>query len=476
MSLRGRLLLAIGYVLLIALVAFVVPLAINTSNRVDSEVRAQATAQADLLSVAAAEELPEGADAIDPLVDVAAKAVRGRVIVVDEQGRLVSDSAGEKAGTDFSNRPEIQSALGGQSFQGERESTTLGMDLTATSAPMIAGNRVVGAVRITQSTEAESQAVLDSVGGLAVIAAIVLGIGLIAALIVARELTAPLKAMTESAERIAAGDLSERVPPSGSSEQRTLARAFNLMTGKLEEALQSQRQFVADASHQLRTPITGLRLRLEEAREALAGGGRPEPDDAVTEIDAATGEVDRLSDVVSEMLTLSKIGEHRGAPEDLGTGDLVTTAIRRWSAEAGASSIGLSRLLSHPGTVRIAGADAERALDALIENAIRYSPAGSSIELRALPYSIEVIDQGPGIPEDEREEVFERFHRGSAGRAGPRGTGLGLAIARALLRAWDGDVTIEDAPGGGTRARLRFPDPREPALAAGASAAGEGEA
>jgi sensor histidine kinase regulating citrate/malate metabolism len=155
-SLRGRLLLAIGYVLLIALVAFVVPLAINTSNRVDSEVRAQATAQADLLSVAAAEELPEGADAIDPLVDVAAKAVRGRVIVVDEQGRLVSDSAGETAGTDFANRPEIQSALAGESFQGERESTTLGMDLTATSAPMIAGGQVVGAVRITQSTEAES--------------------------------------------------------------------------------------------------------------------------------------------------------------------------------------------------------------------------------------------------------------------------------------------------------------------------------
>ena len=374
MSLRARLLLAIGYVLLIAVVAFVVPLALNTSNRVDSEVRAQATAQADLLSVAAAEELPEGADAIDPLVDVAAKAVRGRVIVVDEQGLLISDSAGVKPGADYSSRPEIQSALAGQSFQGERESTTLDMDLTATSAPMIADGKVVGAVRITQSTEAESEAVLDSVGGLALIAVVVLAIGLIAAVIVARELTAPLKAMTESAERIAAGDLSERVPPTGSSEQRTLARAFNLMTGKLEEALQSQRQFVADASHQLRTPITGLRLRLEEAREALAGERDPAPADAVVEIDAATAEVDRLSDVVTEMLTLSKIGEHRGAPEDLNTGDLVSTAARRWSAEAGAASIRLTRSLSNPGVVSCAGADAERALDALIENAIRTRP------------------------------------------------------------------------------------------------------
>ncbi len=174
------------------------------------------------------------------------------------------------------------------------------------------------------------------------------------------------------------------------------------------------------------------------------------------------------------MLTLSKIGEHRGAPEDLNTGDLVSTAARRWSAEAGAASIRLTRSLSNPGVVSCAGADAERALDALIENAIRYSPEGTTIELRALPHAIEVVDQGPGIPEEEREAVFERFRRGTTGRAGPRGTGLGLAIARALLRAWGGDVTLGDAAGGGTRATLLFPDPRNPAPAAALIGAGAG--
>ena len=242
MSLRVRLLLAIGYVLVVALVAFEVPLAINTSNRIDSEIRAQASAQADLLSVAAAEELPEGAGAIDPLVDVAAEAVRGRVIVVDDRGRLISDSAGEKAGADFSSRPEIQSALAGESFQGERESTALDMELTATSAPMLSDGEIVGAVRITQSSEAESRAVIDSVGGLALIGLIVLAIGLIAALIVARQ----SDGAAQGDDRVGGTDRRRRPQRAGSPER------------------------------QQRAAHAGPRLQLDD-REARGGAAEPAP-------------------------------------------------------------------------------------------------------------------------------------------------------------------------------------------------------
>jgi signal transduction histidine kinase len=461
-SLRNRLLLAIGYVLLIAIVAFEVPLALNTSHRIDSEVRAQASAQADLLAVAAAEELPEGRSHIQPLVDVAAETVRGRVIVVNRRGRLVADSEREPSGSDFSNRPEIVSALEGSRFQQERRSDDLDMEIIATSAPMIVDDEVLGAVRVTQSTASEQRAVLDSVGGLALVGLIVLGIGLIAAVLVARQLTTPLRAMTRSTERIAAGDLDERVPPTGSSEQRALAHSFNEMTDRLGAALRSQREFVADASHQLRTPLTGLRLRLEEARAALHGGSGE--DGAGSEIDAATDEVDRLSLIVGEMLTLSRAGERDAPRVEVEVEELSRATAERWAAEAEREGISIEVRADRPGRVRCPLADAEQALDALVENAIRYSPPGTTVTLVAGRDEIAVVDEGPGIGSEEREAVFERFHRGNAGRSGPRGTGLGLPIARSLARAWGGDVELGAGPGEGTRAVLRFEaETREPA-------------
>ena len=113
-----------------------------------------------------------------------------------------------------------------------------------------------------------------------------------------------------------------------------------------------------------------------------------------------------------------------------------------------------------------ARADAERALDALIENALAYSPVGSTVEVVSAPGRIEVRDRGPGLADDEREAVFERFHRGRAGQAGPPGSGLGLAIARELARGWSGEVTLEERTGGGTVAVLTLASAEADALPA----------
>ena len=104
-----------------------------------------------------------------------------------------------------------------------------------------------------------------------------------------------------------------------------------------------------------------------------------------------------------------------------------------------------------------ARADLERALDAVIENAILYGAGGRTVTLRAMDSSIEVLDEGVGLAYGEEEQVFDRFQRGSAGRAGPTGTGLGLAIARELMRWWNGDATLDNRPEGGARATLRLP-------------------
>jgi signal transduction histidine kinase len=221
------------------------------------------------------------------------------------------------------------------------------------------------------------------------------------------------------------------------------------MTDRVARLLAAQRDFVADASHQLRTPLTGLRLRLEEAKAHQTSAA------AGAELDAAIAEVDRLSHTVDELLVLSRAGEREltGAPINLT--DLAASAARRWQAGAIDAGIALEHQDSAQGaTAWAAGPDLERALDALLENALRYSPAGTTVTIVSALGRIEVRDRGLGVTEEERELVFERFHRGRAGRSGPPGDGLGLPIARELTRAWGGEVTISPRAGGGATATL----------------------
>jgi signal transduction histidine kinase len=436
-------------VLLLAIVAFGVPLALTLSARVNAEVRTQAQAQADLVAATAGDlRAPASRSELATLARTAAASVRGRVLIVNATGKVLVDSAGPaQVGTSYQSRPEIERALDGRQIQVQRASKTLGQEILATAVPIIHNGRTAGAVRVTQSVAAVHQAVVRVELALALIGLIVLGLGLLAGGLLAAQIGRPLRRLESVARRVAQGDLRARAEIEGSLEQRSLSSSFNEMTDRISRLLNAQRDFVADASHQLRTPLTGLRLRLEEAK-ALTGSP-----DADSELDAAIREVDRLSHTVDELLLLSRAGERRltAAPVDLG--DVAADALRRWRAQASEHGIALALRREHdPGTVWAARADLERALDALLENALRYSPSGSTVTIATAPARIEVRDRGPGVPRDERDLVFERFHRGRTGRAGPPGHGLGLPIARELAREWGGEVTIVDRDGGGTAA------------------------
>jgi signal transduction histidine kinase len=270
--------------------------------------------------------------------------------------------------------------------------------------------------------------------------------------VLAEQIARPLGRLESVAERVAGGDLSARAAIEGSREQRSLGASFNKMADRLQRLLGSQRAFVADASHQLRTPLTGLRLRIEEARAAGVSAS------AAGELDAATAEVDRLAQIVEELLLLSRAGEREQPGERVDLRAAVERALTRWGAAAAEREIALQRGQAQGGEVWCAAADADRALDVLMENALRYAPPGSPVTLASAPGRIEVCDRGPGLSAQDAETIFERFHRGSAGANGPPGSGLGLAIARELAREWGGEVTLHNRDGGGAVAILALPE------------------
>jgi two-component system, OmpR family, sensor kinase len=433
-------------------VALEVPLALSVRQRVDDEVRSQARAQADVLAATAADLLatPRRGE-LRRLVTESAASVRGRVLVVDARGRLVADSAGNGLiGDAYGARPEIAAALRGRIDQRTRHSGTLAEDVLATAVPVRRGTRPpLGAVRITQSVAAVHRAIWRTILGLVLIGGVVLGVGLVAGLVIARTVARPLHKLGEAARRVAAGDLTARAAIEGSTEQRELARTFNEMTERVRRLLRSQEDFVADASHQLRTPLTGLRLRLEEARlgaDAAQAG----------ELDAGMAEIDRLAEIVEELLVLSRAGERElpGAQVDLGAA--ASRAAERWAPTAAEHDHEIEAQAIGATTAWCAPADLDRVLDVLVENALRYSPPGSVVRVTAGLDRIDVIDDGPGPAPGEEEAVFERFHRGSAGRNGPPGTGLGLPIARELAGEWGATVSLRTRPSGGAIATVRF--------------------
>ncbi len=460
MSLRATLLAAFAYVLLVVIVVLEVPLVLNISRRVDAEVKAESSGQAQLIATTAGDQLNRRG-AMQRLVERSAGALGGRVMVVDDSGRVLVDSEGPGLrGASYRTRPEIGQALAGQTSQGTRESSSLGEDLLYTATPVLRRGRPVGAVRVTQSVDAVQTEVRNDALALVGVGAgaVVLGLGV--AWLLAGFLSRPLGSLARTARRIGAGDLDARAPETGPGEQREVARAINEMAARLKEALGAQRDFVANASHQLRTPLTGLRLRLE------AASSRSTESQVIEDLGAAEREVARLNGLLNNLLTLAKQGQASPQPSPVSVPAAARAARDRWQADARRGRQHLS--LSGADDVEILASheDLGIVLDNLLENAIKYSPSGGMVTIEwgaGYPSAAErgsgfvaVCDEGPGLAPGEEKRVLGRFFRGGAGAAQP-GTGLGLAIVDVLARRWHGSVELRNRPSGGLRAEVRLP-------------------
>ena len=226
------------------------------------------------------------------------------------------------------------------------------------------------------------------------------------------------------------------------------------MTERLARTLRAQQEFVANASHQLRTPLTGLRLRLESA--SLKANDPSLERDLV----AAEAETERLARLLTELLTLAR-ERQRPRPSALDLAAVVADAHERWEARAERSGHELRLASTAPGPVSATEDDLAAILDNLIENALNYAPSDTAVELETGADGeaawLAVLDRGPGLGPDEGERVFDRFYRGSASRSGTAGTGLGLPVVEALARRWGGTATLRNRSGGGARGEVRLP-------------------
>jgi signal transduction histidine kinase len=295
---------------------------------------------------------------------------------------------------------------------------------------------------------------------LVVFGLVVLALAIALGALLARSLARPLEGIEAAVAAVGAGRLSERAPLSrGPAELTALGETVNEMADRLEELVHTQRAFLADASHQLRTPLTALRLRLENLEETV--GSEPRND-----LTAALAEADRLSRIVDGLLTLARSeGGVRPTRQPIDVGLALRDRADAWRALAEERQVALTCVV--PATGRsseplfialVCPGHLEQILDNLLANALEATPAGGSVSLSALRVGdridVHVIDDGPGMSAADRTRAFDRFWRQEGASQG--GTGLGLSIVSQLARMSSGTAWLDAASGGGVDAVVRL--------------------
>lgn len=308
---------------------------------------------------------------------------------------------------------------------------------------------VAGAIRLSYPDDQITQRLWQIWGFRAALAVAVLIAAALLGVWLAKRVTRPLRELNVMASRLRDGDLAARAEETGPPETRTLARTLNTATETIGTLVGSQRAFIGDASHQLRTPLTALRLSLDNVADGV-------DDPAVREdVEMATAEVVRMSRLVNGLLALARAEADVPRPEPVQVLDVVAERFTAWRAAADERSISLVsegfdiRVLATPGHL-------EQVLDNVLSNALEVSPDGATILVRTTrPGLVEVIDAGPGLPQADRARAFDRFWRGQ-GLTGKGGSGLGLAIVKQLVTDDGGAVSLEAASSGGLCVRIRF--------------------
>lgn len=441
-SLQFRLLLAFTLVIIAMLAAVFIAVSWSTSHevaRLRDQVEGARTAriQAQLSRYYAGRASWEG---IQPFVEQMGDLFEYHIVVTDASGTVVADSEGRRLG---------------QTYETETPGRALGTPW---------GSRHAGMLYVVPGPSPGVDigllvGVLRSVGTYLLVGALAAaGIAVATTFFLSRRILAPVKSLTRAAQRLGAGDLSQRVEISDRGELGELATAFNTMAAELERADQVQRDLIADVAHELRTPLSNVRAYVEGLRDGVL-----QPDaQTIATLDEEAGLLSRLVDDLQD-LSVMETGQLAldREPEDVAS--IVTPVADSARRQAAESGVSITQLV--PDDLPLVDVDRQRisqVLHNLLQNALTHTREGGRVAVSATrlgqQVEIAVTDTGEGIPPQDLPHVFDRLYRVDKSRSrATGGIGLGLTIARRLVEAHGGAIHAESQPGSGSRFSFTLP-------------------
>lgn len=453
---RRRLTASYLILLVLVLVALEVPLAVTYAGRAAERLIADRLADATRYATLAEPALRNAeTDALqlelaryDEVYGIAAA-------VLDQSGQLLVSSRDDFPLDDEEVHRQIDLALAGRPAGDPRAVWPWRENPSVVSVPVGSGGEILGAVvtispvRRQANSVALAWLVLFS-GGLVALAA-----GVAAAWMLGRWALRPVAVLDAAAHDLTAGDYAVRVPvDEGPPELRRLAAAFNEMVETVDDVLDRQRSFVSHASHQLRNPLTALRLRVEDLGE-LTG------DEVREGHRLALEETDRLAKVLDGLLALAKADRGQYRQETVDAGEVARARVVAWQPVAARRGVTLRYVRPpRPLAARAVATALDQALDALIDNAVKFSGTGSAVVIRVAAddggVGVHVTDSGPGLTDEQRDRATERFWRAPHAQ-NVEGSGLGLPIVAVLVEASGGRLDLLPAQPHGLHARLWLP-------------------
>jgi signal transduction histidine kinase len=433
--------LAVGLVLFAAISVFAIDRTLR--NGLDSDLTTAAQAAAVLSDV------DKGKLTIDKEDRVQLQAMFGANIhgaIVDEAGNAV---AGSPQSLPVSLPNPLVAPFAFDSGTGDRAVRAVAVPVRDRKT-----HTIVGASLAWQESDWIAKFDRTAVAGMAIVAAIILAIAVLLAGLLARRALAPLDRMSLLAAEIEARDLSRRLNVAGNDELARLCAAFDRMLDRLEAAFARQGRFTADASHELRAPLSVIRAEADLALRKERDSGEYK-----RSLQAIADEADRIEELVEALLLTARADAGAIDRCDVDLPAVCRAIVERMDASARARNVALRVTGARNANISADPESLQRALTAIVHNAIAWArPSGAAeIEIVGSAGTIEAVvrDDGPGFSAEGLQHAFERFWRGDPARR--RGsTGLGLAIARVLVEANGGTIALANRPGGGAEVRLRF--------------------
>jgi signal transduction histidine kinase len=467
-SLRARLILIFGGLTLVAVVAFAVVVSTTLErlllDRLSLDLQGQAAVVARLVAEDVATDNEQNILRALTAVD---EAIGARSLIMNRRGQVLG--AIEPDPNELSGAAQLQTgmarALTGEGNRGALPRLGPQSEVLYVALPIVYEGDIVGAIRLAYQLQDIEQTIFQLYLGIAVGATATAIVAGIVAAWFASAITTPVRALSRAAQGLAAGDLDQHVSARSRDEVGLLVNAFNDMSARLRELETARREFASDISHELNS----LAGAMQTAAVALEQGADQNPSLRHRLVDGLVAHTARLGRLANDLLELARL-ETGGLSLTLEPTSLRAVAeqvVSEWSAEAASRSMSLDLLVISDAWVMADHYRLVQACGNLVENALKYTPDGGDVEIivRAdrAGASVEVRDNGLGIPAEELPYIFHRFYRveGRTGM-GPGGTGLGLAIVDRIAKSHGGNVSVDSTPGQGSVFIIHLPTIERP--------------